>query len=77
MLKSDKILQLRSRIGLSLRTSSKTRIVSVSALFLAVCAFGAAAVAPIAPDASDLPVRTLAQEMALPDLSAQVSALAQ
>lgn len=77
MLNSDKILQLRFCIGLLLGTSSKTRIISASALFLAACAFGAAAVAPMAPDASDLPVRTLSQEMALPDLSAQVNALTQ
>lgn len=75
MLKSDKILQLRSHISLLLSSASKTRIISASALFLAVCAFGAAAVAPMAPDASDVPVRTLAQEMTLPDLSSQINAL--
>lgn len=77
MLKTDKILQLRSRIGFLLGSSSKTRIISAAALFLAVCAVGAAAVAPVAPDASDLPVRTLAREIALPDLSSQIDALAQ
>ncbi len=77
MLKSDKILRLRSRITLLLASSSKTRIISASALLFAMCAFGAAAVAPMAPDASDLPVRTLAQEMTLPDLRLQISALAQ
>lgn len=75
MLNSDKIQQLRSRVSLLLGTSSKKRVISASALFLAVCAFGAAAVAPLAPDASDLPVRSVAQELALPDLTAQIRAL--
>ena len=77
MLTPDKIHQLRSRIGLLLGTSPKTRVISASALFLAVCAFGAAAVAPLAPDASDMPVRLLAQELALPDVAAQINALEQ
>ena len=62
MLTSDKIHQLRSRLGLLLGTSSKARVISVSALFLAICAFGAAAVAPLAPDVSDLPEALSAAE---------------
>ena len=77
MLNSDKIHQLRSRAGLLPGTTSKTRIILVSALFLAICAFGAAAVAPLVPDASDLPVRSLARELALPDLASQIDALGQ
>ena len=38
-------------------------------------AFGAAGVAPLAPDAADLPVATITEELALPDLSAQINAL--
>ena len=77
MLTSDKITQLRSRIKFLLGASPKTRVVSISALLLAACAFGAAAVAPLVPDASDLPVKSLAREMALPDLTAQLDALGQ
>ena len=55
--------------------SRKTRIITASALFLAVCAFGAAGVAPLAPDAADLPVKSVSQELALPNLSEQIAAL--
>jgi murein DD-endopeptidase MepM/ murein hydrolase activator NlpD len=58
-------------------TSRKTRIVGGGAVFLAVCAFGATAVAPIAPDASDLPVKSIAQDLELPNLAAQIAALQQ
>jgi murein DD-endopeptidase MepM/ murein hydrolase activator NlpD len=60
-----------------LGSTRKARIISASALFLAVCAFGAAGVAPLAPDASDLPVTTIAQDIQLPDLSSQIAALQQ
>jgi murein DD-endopeptidase MepM/ murein hydrolase activator NlpD len=60
-----------------LGSTRKARIISASALFLAVCAFGAAGVAPLAPDASDLPVTTIAQDIQLPDLSSQITALQQ
>jgi murein DD-endopeptidase MepM/ murein hydrolase activator NlpD len=56
-------------------TSRKTRIVAGGAVFLAVCAFGATAVAPLAPDASDLPVKSVAQELTLPNLAEQIAAL--
>jgi len=58
-----------------LGSTRKARIISASALFLAVCAFGAAGVVPLAPDASDLPVKTIAQDIQLPDLSQQIAAL--
>ncbi len=58
-----------------LGTTRKARIISATALFLAVCAFGAAGVAPLAPDASDLPVKSVAQELELPNLSEQIAAL--
>jgi murein DD-endopeptidase MepM/ murein hydrolase activator NlpD len=60
-----------------LGSTRKSRIISASAIFLAVCAFGAAGVAPLAPDASDLPVKTIAQDIQLPDLSSQINALQQ
>jgi hypothetical protein len=58
-----------------LGTTRKARIISASAIFLAVCAFGAAGVAPLAPDASDLPVVSIAQDLELPNLADQINAL--
>ncbi len=66
-----------SRLHNLLGSTRKSRIISASAIFLAVCAFGAAGVAPLAPDASDLPVKTIAQDIQLPDLSSQINALQQ
>ncbi|MFC3109131.1 M23 family metallopeptidase [Undibacterium arcticum] len=70
-------MPLAHHIKLLFGSSRKTRIVSFSALFCGVCAFGAAAVAPMAPDASDLPVQSIAQELRLPDLSSQIAGLEQ
>lgn len=53
----------------------KPRIIASSAVVLTLCAFGAAGVAPLAPDAANLPVKTIAEEMALPDLASQITAL--
>jgi murein DD-endopeptidase MepM/ murein hydrolase activator NlpD len=58
-------------------TSRKTRIVAGGATALALCAFGATAVAPITPDASDLPVKSIAQDLQLPNLADQIAALQQ
>jgi len=58
-----------------LGTTRKSRIISAGAIFLAVCAFGAAGVAPMAPDASDLPVKSIAQNLELPNLAEQIAAL--
>jgi len=66
-----------SRLFSQLGTTRKTRIISASALFLAVCAFGAAGVAPMAPDAADLPVKTIAQNIDLPNLATQIATLEQ
>lgn len=74
---NHKYLDLGSAGRLLLGTSRKTRIVSVTALFLAACAFGAIGVAPLAPDASDLPVKLIQQQIALPDLSQQIASLEQ
>ncbi len=60
-----------------LGSTRKARIISASALFLAVCAFGAAGVAPLAPDASDLPVKSVEEAVVAPDLGAQIAALEQ
>jgi murein DD-endopeptidase MepM/ murein hydrolase activator NlpD len=75
MLSIDKILSLSSSSKLFFSSSRKARIISASALFLAVCAFGAAGVAPMAPDASDLPVRSITEELAVPSLSEQIAKL--
>ncbi|MBC7858124.1 MAG: M23 family metallopeptidase [Burkholderiaceae bacterium] len=64
-----------SRLYQLLGSTRKARIVSSSALLLALITFGAAGVAPLAPDAADLPVTSVAQELALPDLATQISAL--
>jgi murein DD-endopeptidase MepM/ murein hydrolase activator NlpD len=74
MLPTDKILSLASSKHL-FGSSRKSRILSASAIFLAVCAFGAAGVAPMAPDASDLPVRAITEELAVPSLSEQIAML--
>jgi murein DD-endopeptidase MepM/ murein hydrolase activator NlpD len=58
-------------------TSRKTRIIAGGAAALALCAFGATAVAPIAPDASDIPVKSIAQDLQLPNLADQIAALQQ
>ncbi len=55
----------------------KARIVSAGAVFMSVCAFGAIGVAPIAPDASDLPVKSIEQNLELPNLADQIAALQQ
>jgi murein DD-endopeptidase MepM/ murein hydrolase activator NlpD len=75
MIAIDKLLSLRSRSQLLSGSSRKTRIVSATALFLAVCAFGAVGVAPMAPDAANLPVKSIVEELALPSLSEQIAAL--
>tara|TARA_R110001599_G_scaffold353676_1_gene595015 strand:- start:35644 stop:37014 length:1371 start_codon:yes stop_codon:yes gene_type:complete len=60
---------------LLLGSSRKTRIASGSALLLAVCAFGAAGVAPTPPDLKDIEIRAITQDLALPHLADQIAAL--
>lgn len=55
----------------------KARVLSAGAVFLSLCAFGAVGVAPIAPDPSDLPVTSVAQDLELPNLADQIAALQQ
>ena len=57
-----------------LDSSRKTRIISASTLLLSLCAFGAFAVAPIAPDAANLPVKSITQELPLPNVAAELAA---
>jgi murein DD-endopeptidase MepM/ murein hydrolase activator NlpD len=58
-------------------STRKTRIISASAVALTVCAFGAAGVAPLAPDAADIKVVSIAEDLALPNLENQIAALQQ
>jgi len=55
----------------------KARIVTAGAVFMSMCAFGAIGVAPVAPDASDLPVTSIEQNLELPNLADQIAALQQ
>lgn len=55
----------------------KARIVTAGAVFMSMCAFGAIGVAPIAPDASDLPVKSIEQNLELPNLADQIASLQQ
>jgi murein DD-endopeptidase MepM/ murein hydrolase activator NlpD len=73
MVDIDKLLSLGARSVLFVGSTRKHRIISASALFLALCAFGAAGVAPLAPDASDLPVRSIVEELDLPTLTEQIA----
>ena len=58
-------------------TSRKTRIVGAGAVALALCAFGAVATAPVVQDESDVRVVSVAENLALPNLSDQIAALQQ
>ena len=64
-----------SRLYSLIASTRKARIVSASALFLTVCAFGAAGVAPLAPDPADLPVKSVQEAVTMPDLAPQINAL--
>lgn len=65
------------RLWRKLSSLPTSRKVSFAAAGLSLIAFGAAGVAPLAPDAADLPVVTVTEELALPDLATQISALRQ
>ena len=71
----NKLLAVASVAVATHRSSRKTRMISASALSLTLLAFGAAAVAPLAPDAADLPVTMVVEELALPDLATQIESL--
>ena len=72
---TDKFLHLASGSRLLFGTTRVSRLVSVSALFFAVCAFGAVGVAPMAPDAADLPVKKITQQLDLPKIEDQIAAI--
>jgi murein DD-endopeptidase MepM/ murein hydrolase activator NlpD len=72
------IYKITGKLSSSLaNTSRKARIVGAGALGLALCAFGAVATAPIAQDDADMPVKSVAENLALPNLSDQIAALQQ
>ena len=81
---SDKFRQLaattqvkvKSLIEVSIanaRSMRASRVIPFTGLFFAVCAVGAVGVAPLAPDASNLPVKTVTQDLVLPSLDEQIS----
>lgn len=70
-----KLLEAADALFSALRASRKTRVISGAALGLSLVAFGAAGVAPIAPDAADLPVTLIIEELPLPDLDTQIASL--
>ena len=71
---TDKLPHLTSGSRL-FGTTRTSRIVSFSALFFAVSAFGAFGVVPLAPDAADLPVKKITQQLNLPQLDEQIATL--
>ncbi|MBC3930962.1 M23 family metallopeptidase [Undibacterium curvum] len=73
---TDKLLRVATGSRLLFGSSRVSRVVSVTAFFFAVCAVGATAVAPLAPDAADLPVKKITQVLALPSLDEQIAAIA-
>lgn len=74
MFSRDKLIDLSARAKSLFGATRKSRIASSSALLLAVFAFGAAGVAPMAPDAADLPVKTVLLDLDLPNLQDQIAA---
>ncbi|MCM0045136.1 MAG: peptidoglycan DD-metalloendopeptidase family protein [Burkholderiaceae bacterium] len=70
-----KIQEAANALMSALRASRKTRVISGMAAGLSLVAFGAAGVAPIAPDAADLPVTLVVEELPLPDLNTQIASL--
>lgn len=71
----DKTDKANAAVRLLLGASGKARMVSATALLLAACAFGAAGMAPMAPDPADLPVESIHEDLALPQLAEQIAAL--
>ncbi len=72
----DKFVALAAtHSSLLIGSTRKSRVVSVSALLLAICAFGAAGVAPHAPNPDDLEVVSIAEEIGLPNIAEQIAAL--
>jgi murein DD-endopeptidase MepM/ murein hydrolase activator NlpD len=57
----------------TVRSARPSRVISFTALFFAVCAVGAVGVAPLAPDAANLPVKLVRQDLELPSLDDQMA----
>ena len=72
---TDKSRRALTDLWHKLSSLPASRKVSFAAVGLSLMAFGAAGVAPLVPDAADLPVVTIAEELSLPDLSTQINAL--
>ena len=70
----DKALPPARRLLASLRATPKTKILATAAVGMSLIAFGAAGVAPYAPDASELPVTVKVEELGVPDLAGQIDA---
>jgi murein DD-endopeptidase MepM/ murein hydrolase activator NlpD len=66
-----------TRLYKLLFSTRKARIISASAVALTVCAFGATGVVPAAPDAADIKVVSIAEDLALPNLETQIASLQQ
>lgn len=75
MVDTHKLTDWYARLKHRAISSRKNRIIAATSLFLTLCAFGAAGVAPIAPDAADLPVRSVSEELSLPTLAQQIEQL--
>ncbi|GGX45504.1 MULTISPECIES: M23 family metallopeptidase [Undibacterium] len=73
---TDKLLRLIASIRLFTGSSRVSRIATFSALGLAVCAVGATAVVPLAPDAADIPSRRVTEQLELPPLEDQLAEIA-
>jgi murein DD-endopeptidase MepM/ murein hydrolase activator NlpD len=71
-LQRDKYMNISTLCQKIVNSSRKTRIISASGLFLTLCAFGAAGVAPLAPDAAYLPIKSITQELLLPNVAEQL-----
>ena len=71
---TDNFPLLMRRLWSSLRTTHKRKML-FAAFGLSLIAFGAAGVAPLAPDAADLPVTLRVEELGVPDLGSQVQAM--
>lgn len=70
----DKFIEIRTVIWSTLRHSRKARSVSAYALGLGFIAFGAVGVVP-EPDLPNFTTSTTVEELALPDVSAQIAKL--
>ena len=71
---ADALIGSVTRFG-NLLARTNARVITFIAIFLTICAFGAAAVAPLAPDAADLPVKLITEQLQIPTLEAQMQAL--